>query len=74
MEVRNKYFMYKLEYPETTKHVVAYNGNGLFHYAKVEPQNCFATGQPFVEVFDSEEEAKKKFPDAFKELNLNNFD
>ena len=71
--------MHNLEYPETTKYVVAHNGNGLFHYTKVEPQNCFATGQPFIEVFDSVEEAKEKFPEAvfqinsFNNINLENF-
>jgi hypothetical protein len=66
--------MHELKHPEKTKYVVAHNGNGLMHYAKVEPQNCFKTGQPFMEVFDSEEEAKERFPESFKELNLSPFD
>ena len=54
--------MYNLEYPETTKWVVAHNGNNVYHTAVVEPQNCFATGQPFMEVFDSKEELLTAFP------------
>jgi hypothetical protein len=59
--------MNELNYPETTKHVIAHNGENLYSYNIVEPQNCFASGQPFMEVFDTEEAAKIAFPQAFSE-------
>jgi hypothetical protein len=51
-----------LNYPETAKWVVAHNGNDIFHLSEVQPQNCFATGQPFLEVFNTQEEALIAFP------------
>lgn len=57
--------MSSIQYPETTKYVVAHNGNDVFHYKIIEPQNCFASGQPFLEIFDSEEEVKEAFPQLF---------
>ena len=56
--------MNELKYPETTKYAVAHNGEDVFHYAVVEPNLSFSSGQPFMEIFDSEEEAKKKFPES----------
>lgn len=58
--------MNELNYPETTKHVIVHD-NETFVYHIVEPQNCLSTGQPFMEVFDTEEEAKLEFPQAFLE-------
>jgi hypothetical protein len=58
--------MNELNYPETTKHVIIHD-NETFTYHIVEPQNCLSTGQPFMEIFDSEEEAKQVFPQAFPE-------
>ena len=55
--------MNELNYPETTKHVIVHD-NETFSYHVVEPQHCFSTGQPYMEVFDSEEEAKNAFPRA----------
>lgn len=57
--------MPSIEYPETTKYVIAHNNKDVFHYNIVEPQHCFASGQPYIEAFDSEKEAKKAFPHAF---------
>jgi hypothetical protein len=57
--------MNELNYPETTKHVIAHNGEDTFVYVMIEPQNCLSTGQPFIEIFDCEEEAKQAFPQAF---------
>ena len=57
--------MHEINNPETTKHVVAHNGNDVYHYCVVESQNYFRTGQPYMEIFDSEEEAKKAFPQCF---------
>jgi hypothetical protein len=51
-----------LNYPESTKWVVAHNSNDVFCLSEVQPQNCFATGQPFMEVFDTQEEALIAFP------------
>jgi hypothetical protein len=54
--------MHNLNYPSTTKWVVAHNGSDIFHISETHPQNCFATGQPFMEVFDSKEELLSSFP------------
>jgi len=54
--------MNELNYPETTKYIVAHNNIDVFHYVVVEPQNCFTTGQPFMEIFNTEEELLEKFP------------
>lgn len=54
--------MASLNYPETTKWVVAHNNNDVFHICEVTPQNCFATGQPFMEMFDTKEELLLVFP------------
>jgi hypothetical protein len=56
--------MNELNYPETTKYVIVHD-NETFAYHIIEPQNCLSTGQPFMEIFDSEEEAKKAYPQAF---------
>lgn len=56
--------MNELNYPETTKHIIVHD-NETFSYHIVEPQHCFSTGQPYIKVFDSEEKAKKAFPQAF---------
>jgi hypothetical protein len=58
--------MNEINFPETTKYVIVHD-NETFVYHIVEPQNCLSTGQPFVEVFNSEEEAKQAFPQAFVE-------
>jgi hypothetical protein len=68
--------MNELNYPEITKHVIISADGENYTYHVVEPQNCFATGQPFMYIFDSEEEAKLAYPQAFKteetvEDNLN---
>lgn len=51
-----------LNFPETIKWVVAHNNNDTFIPGKVEPQNCFTTGQPFLDVFDTREEAISAYP------------
>jgi len=56
--------MNELNYPETIKHVIIHN-NETFTYHIVEPQNCLSTGQPFMEIFESEEDARQSFPLAF---------
>lgn len=57
--------MNELNYPQTTKYIIAHNGEDIFSFNTIEPQNCFSTGQPFMEIFDSKEEAKQAFPQAF---------
>jgi hypothetical protein len=54
--------MHTIEYPTTAKWVVAHNGNDIFHFSLVEPQNSFSTGQPFMDIFDSKEELLTTFP------------
>lgn len=51
-----------LHHPETTKWVVAHDGAGIYHTSKIETQNCFETGQPYMEVFDSKEALLSAFP------------
>ena len=54
--------MHTLNYPEITKWAVGHNNEDVFHVCEVRPQNCFTTGQPFMEVFDSKEELLTAFP------------
>ena len=49
----------------TAKHVICHNNTDVFHYSIVEPNDGLVTGQPFIEIFNSEEEAKQAFPQAF---------
>ncbi len=65
--------MLSLEFPETTKWVVAHNNNNVFHFAEVQPQNCFTTGQPFMDVFDSIKDLLTAYPNLSSEVHsLNN--
>lgn len=54
--------MPSLEYPETTKWVVAHNNNDVFHIVVVDPQHYFITGQPYMETFDTKEDLLNMFP------------
>lgn len=54
--------MAELNYPETTKWVVAHDNMNTRIPGKVEPQNCFTTGQPFLDVFDTREDAISAYP------------
>ena len=51
-----------LNYPETPKWVVAHNNIDVFHISEVLPSNCFATGQPYMDVFDTQDELLSAFP------------
>ena len=61
--------MNSINYPETTKYVVCHDGDKIFTYNIVEPQNCLESGLPFVEIFDTEEEVRNTFPQVFENLN-----
>ena len=63
--------MNELKYPQTKKWVVSHNNDGIFIGTVVESQNCFITGQPFMEVFDSREEANTAFPDVSAYFSFN---
>jgi len=63
--------MHELNHPQTTKWVVATNNVDIFIGVVVEPQNCFSTGQPIMEVFDSKEEANTAFPNASAYFSFN---
>jgi hypothetical protein len=54
--------MHTLNYPETTKWAVGHNNEDVFHVSEVQQQNCFTTGQPFMDVFNSKEEMLTAFP------------
>jgi hypothetical protein len=60
--------MNTLKYPLTTKYVVIHNGEDFCKCVTVKPDQEFLTGQPFMDVFDSEEEARNTFPQAFENL------
>ena len=55
--------MPSLEYPNTTKWVVCHSGTGPYHFTTVTSEQCFKTGQEFMEVFESYAEAYTAFPD-----------
>ncbi len=50
--------------PFKDKHrfVVAHNGKDIYHAVEIDALQFVSTGQPFLEVFDTEKEALKKFP------------
>ena len=54
--------MASLYYPITTKWVVAHNNVDVFHVSEVHPNNCFRSGQPFMDVFNTKEELLSAFP------------
>ena len=61
------------EYKNTelvVKYVICHNGNDVFHYSLIEPNDGLITGQPYIEIFNSEEEVKEAFPQAFPEENF----
>jgi hypothetical protein len=62
--------MHTLNYPETTKWVVAHNNDNVFHVSEVKPNNCLLTGEPFMEVFDSKEEMLTSFPQLSSNINF----
>ena len=47
---------------QNTKWIVAHNNNDIFHVSVVGILNCFSTGQPFMETFDTKEELLNTFP------------
>ena len=53
---------HSLHRPSYTKYVVAHNDGDICHYSVVTPIDCFDTGQPKMEVFDTEAEAIAAFP------------
>ncbi len=55
----------------TEKHVICHNNLDVFHYSVVEPNDGLVTGQPFMEIFNSIEEAKEAFPQVFPETENN---
>lgn len=60
--------MNEILFPETSKYAIVQQvkeGMDSFICFKVDPQNQFSSGSPIVAVFDSEEEAKSVFPQAF---------
>lgn len=60
--------MNEILFPETTKYVIVQQvkeGLDNFICFKVEPQNEFSSGSSIVAIFNSEEEAKNVFPQAF---------
>ena len=50
---------HSLSNPDTTKYVVCHNGSDIYHYTTVESGEL-KTGQPNMDVFDSEQAAYDK--------------
>jgi len=50
---------HSLSNPDTTKHVVCHNGSDIYHYTTIESGEL-VTGQPNMDVFDSENAAYDK--------------
>jgi hypothetical protein len=50
---------HSLSNPDTTKYVVCHNGQDTYHYTTIESGEL-KTGQPNMDVFDSEQEAYDK--------------
>jgi len=50
---------HSLTNPDTTKYVVCHNGNDIYHYTTIE-SGGLKTGQPNMDVFDSEQKAYDK--------------
>jgi len=62
---------HSLTNPDTKKHVVCHNGQDVYHYVTIESGEL-VTGQPYMDVFDSEQKAYDKYgenlPDRTDEL------
>jgi len=63
--------MNELNNPNSTKWVVSHNGIDFFIGSIVNPSNCFVTGQPYMEIFDSKEGANTAFPSVSATFNFN---
>jgi len=50
---------HSLSNPDTKKYVVCHNGSGIYHYTTIESGEL-VTGQPNMDVFDSEQAAYDK--------------
>jgi len=51
---------HSLSNPDTRKYVVCHNGNDIYHYTTIESGEL-KTGQPNMDVFDSEQNAYDKY-------------
>jgi len=51
---------HSLSNPDTTKYVVCHDGQDTYHYTTIESGEL-VTGQPNMDVFDSEEAAYNKY-------------
>jgi len=54
--------MAELNYPETTKWVVAHNNVDIYVPLVVQPLNCLSTGLPYLDIFNTLEEAISAYP------------
>ena len=61
---------------ETESHVVCYDNLGTIHYVVINKGNILQTGLPFVDKFDTKEEAVSKVNLIANDENyfLNNFE
>jgi len=50
---------HKIRNPDTIKHVVCHDGSNIYHYTTIESGEL-VTGQPNMDVFDSEQKAYDK--------------
>jgi len=58
------------EKSEKTRYIVAHDGEKTYYAIKVEAGQVVHSGLPFLELFDTEKEAVKKFPNvSFTEVD-----
>ena len=53
---------HRIDNPETTTYAVAHNGDDIAHLLVVHPGNSMATGQPYLDTYDTESELFAAWP------------
>lgn len=54
---------HKIDNPETTTYAVAHNGDDIAHLCVVSKDQYMATGQPYLEQYDTKEDLLTVWPD-----------
>jgi len=61
-----EYNMHELTGLTEAKHVVCHNGIDVYHYTLVDVGQELTSGQPYMEVFNTENEALNFMPEIFR--------